>query len=89
MGTAATGVRVEAVTAGGPAEAAGLRRGDILIRFGARRIETLGGLQEALATLAISGGPGPGHDGVEVVALRGPQVIRAVAEPVAPPVRGR
>ena len=89
VGTAATGVRVEAVTAGGPAEAAGLRRGDVLIRFGAKPIETLGGLQEALATLAISANPGPGHAGVEIVALRGPKVIRAVAEPVAPPARGR
>ena len=87
VGTAATGVRVEVVAAGGPADAAGLRRGDILIRFGERAIETLGGLQEALATTPITENPAAGE--VELVVLRGPEVVRTVAEPVMDPVRGR
>jgi len=87
VGTAATGVRVEAVGSGGPAEVAGLRRGDIVIRFAGRPIETLGGLQEALATIPVPGNPG--GDGVDVVALRGPEVVRIVAEPVMDRASGR
>ena len=87
FGTAATGVRIEAITAGGPAETAGLRRGDIVIRMGDRSLLTLGALQEALATLSSPGSPG--SDGVDVVALRGPEIVRTVAEPTQAHLPGR
>ena len=87
VGTAATGVRVEAVVAGGPAEAAGLRRGDIVIRFGDGPIETLGALQEALATIPAPGDRG--NNAVDVVALRGAEVVRIVAQPVMDRASGR
>jgi len=85
-GTAATGVRVEIVAAGEPADAAGLRRADILIGLGGMPIETLGGLQEALATIRFPEGSGDGD--VEVVALRGGEVIRMVARPTMGSPRG-
>jgi len=85
MGTATTGVRVEAVTTGGPAEKAGLRRGDVLIQFAGRRVETVGALQEALATMPDT--DGLGDEWVEVVALRGSDVIRIVARPTTAPAR--
>ena len=86
VGTAATGVRVEIVAAGEPADAAGLRRADILIGLGGMPIETLGGLQEALAAIRFPEGSGDGD--VEVVALRGGEVIRMVARPTMGAARG-
>jgi hypothetical protein len=65
----ARGVLLGGVTAGSPGEQAGLRKGDVLIRFGAYDVADLEGLTEALRAHA------PG-DEVELVVLRDGQSVR-------------
>jgi hypothetical protein len=62
-GTEARGVQLAGVVAGSPAAVAGLRTGDVIIRFGLATIQTIEDLTAAL------GAHKPG-DRVEIVALR-------------------
>jgi hypothetical protein len=71
--TAGTGVRITGVRPGGPAEKAGVRAGDVIVKFAGVDVKTLEDLTFALRARR------PG-DEVEVVVLRdgGERVVRAV-----------
>ena len=58
------GVLISGTTPGTPADAAGLREGDLLVQFGPRKLENLMDLSEALA----AGKPG---DRVTIKIIRG------------------
>jgi hypothetical protein len=62
------GVLISGTTPGTPADAAGLREGDLLVQFGPRKLENLMDLSEALA----SSKPG---DRVTIKIIRGSQTI--------------
>ncbi|MEM9380078.1 MAG: trypsin-like peptidase domain-containing protein [Planctomycetota bacterium] len=79
---AARGVAVRTVVAGGPADAAGLRRGDVIVQVGEARIETVADLHRTLGGGAIDAP-------VDVVLLRSGKLERRIARPgEAPRVRG-
>lgn len=59
----AKGIRIFSVLAGGPGEAAGLKYGDVLVRFQGRAIETWATLQEEL-------GNAPWNEPVRIVVVR-------------------
>ena len=75
-GSGVAGVRLEGVRAGSPAERAGLRSGDVIIRFAGVSVRTLEDLVFALRSRRAG-------DEVEVRFLRdgAPQTVRAVLEP--------
>jgi len=62
------GVLISGTTPGTPADAAGLREGDLLVQFGPRKLENLMDLSEALAESK------PG-DRVTIKIIRGTQTI--------------
>ena len=62
------GAKIDSVTPGSPAAAAGLRAGDVLVRIGERRIDSLRDFSDALKNLE------PGQ-AVEAVALREGQEV--------------
>jgi S1-C subfamily serine protease len=66
------GVRLSGVSAGSPAEEAGMREGDVLIRFAGQEIEDLYAFTDALRTHS------PG-DTVEVVVQRDGEEVPLVA----------
>jgi S1-C subfamily serine protease len=66
------GVLLGGVTAGSPAEAAGLRRGDILIRLGPREVADLEGFTAVLREHS------PG-DEVDIVVIRQGEELRVRA----------
>lgn len=63
------GVRLSGVSPGSPAEAGGLRAGDVIIRLGEREVADLQGLTDALGAYR------PG-DAVEVIVMRADQEVR-------------
>ncbi len=67
------GVRLVAVVPGGPAQRAGVRRGDVLIQARDLRVLRLADLKRALAPL------GPGHS-VELKLVRAGEVVPVVVE---------
>ena len=74
--TASAGVRLGGVRPGSPAERAGLRGGDVIVRFANVTIRTLEDLVFALRSHRAG-------DAVEVTFLRdsAPRTVRAVLEP--------
>ncbi len=74
------GVAIRAVEPGGPAAAAGLRAGDVLVAVGGQRVETVADLHRALDAEAI------GTD-VELALLRSAESLRRMARPTELRVR--
>jgi hypothetical protein len=52
FGFAGPGLRLDGTTAGSPAEKAGLKKGDVLVRVGGKAVESLRGFSEILKDLA-------------------------------------
>ncbi|HZT19373.1 MAG TPA: DegQ family serine endoprotease [Dongiaceae bacterium] len=79
-----TGIIVDDVFPGGPAAAAGLKRGDVIIAVNGKQVEDAGGLRFRLATLDMGGT-------ATVTALRKGQrlelPVRLVAPPETPPAQ--
>jgi S1-C subfamily serine protease len=75
-GVEVKGVQLSGVRAGSPAEKGGIQAGDILVQFGARKIEDIYGYTAALDTSKIG-------EPVEIVVLRNNKPVHLKVTPEA------